>query len=530
MGDVIKLRRATPELLTTGELCTLLKISRDTLYEWREIDTAPPAFKLPNGQLRFPADELHVWLERTAGGRMKPTYQVRFWEIKTLKPDKNGKVRRRPYGVRWVTGGEEHSQWFVKKALANAFLRELNKAANRGEAFDIVTGLPESMLREANSPTMLGLAQEFLRDIWPEIAPNSRMRLVDSLAVAVQGFVDEPLDLDPRVVRRALTTVLLPPAGSGLDVQPEHDEIARWFDEHSRKVVDLAEDDGAKELGRLLVKNLNGRTAKPTTIDTRKGALVQTLSFAVDKSYIEANPLVDMNLTKFRRGIAIDPGIVVNPAQAQSLLSAVTYVRPRGKNMSWLPFFATLYYAATRPSEARSLAESNCVLPSSGWGELLLPNSLGTSNARYSDDRQIYQERSLKHRAEDDSRRVPIPPVLVRILSDHLARAGAGPDGLLFRTAKGGPLPNASYTDIWRRARPFGLPPVQVNSPLAGRPYDLRHAAVSSWIAAGVPLPEIARRAGHTVSMLTTVYAKVIYGSGDDMNKRIARFLGDDLQ
>lgn len=62
MGDVIKLRRATPELLTTGELCTLLKISRDTLYEWREIDAAPPAFKLPNGQLRFPADELHGWL------------------------------------------------------------------------------------------------------------------------------------------------------------------------------------------------------------------------------------------------------------------------------------------------------------------------------------------------------------------------------------------------------------------------------------------------------------------------------------
>lgn len=49
-------------LLTTPELCEFLGISRDTLYEWREIDTAPPAIKLPNGHLRFPIADLHVWL------------------------------------------------------------------------------------------------------------------------------------------------------------------------------------------------------------------------------------------------------------------------------------------------------------------------------------------------------------------------------------------------------------------------------------------------------------------------------------
>lgn len=49
-------------LLTTPELCEFLGISRDTLYEWREINTAPPAIKLPNGHLRFPVADLHVWL------------------------------------------------------------------------------------------------------------------------------------------------------------------------------------------------------------------------------------------------------------------------------------------------------------------------------------------------------------------------------------------------------------------------------------------------------------------------------------
>jgi len=35
-----------------------------------------------------------------------------------------------------------------------------------------------------------------------------------------------------------------------------------------------------------------------------------------------------------------------------------------------------------------------------------------------------------------------------------------------------------------------------VASPLAGRPYDLRHAAVSLWLNAGVPATEVAERAG----------------------------------
>jgi integrase len=43
-------------------------------------------------------------------------------------------------------------------------------------------------------------------------------------------------------------------------------------------------------------------------------------------------------------------------------------------------------------------------------------------------------------------------------------------------------------------------------------PYDLRHAAVSTWLAAGVPAAEVAERAGHTVDVLLKVYAKCLDG------------------
>ncbi|OLZ52290.1 helix-turn-helix transcriptional regulator [Amycolatopsis keratiniphila] len=49
-------------LLSTPELCEFLGISRDTLYEWREINTAPPAIKLPNGHLRFSLTAVREWL------------------------------------------------------------------------------------------------------------------------------------------------------------------------------------------------------------------------------------------------------------------------------------------------------------------------------------------------------------------------------------------------------------------------------------------------------------------------------------
>lgn len=59
-----------------------------------------------------------------------------------------------------------------------------------------------------------------------------------------------------------------------------------------------------------------------------------------------------------------------------------------------------------------------------------------------------------------------------------------------------------------------------------GVPYYLRHAVVSTWLAAGVPPTEVAERAGHTVDVLLKVYAKVLDGQRDTSNKKITELLG----
>jgi integrase len=61
---------------------------------------------------------------------------------------------------------------------------------------------------------------------------------------------------------------------------------------------------------------------------------------------------------------------------------------------------------------------------------------------------------------------------------------------------------------LWDRARKATLNESQYRSPLARRPYDLRHAAVSTWLNGGVPPSQVAEWAGHCVEVLLPIYAK----------------------
>jgi integrase len=115
----------------------------------------------------------------------------------------------------------------------------------------------------------------------------------------------------------------------------------------------------------------------------------------------------------------------------------------------------------------------------------------------------------------------------VAILRAHLARHGHAPDGRLFRSEGGRVLYPSSYRYVWQRARCLALTPAQVASPLARRPYDLRHAGVSLRLNAGVPATQVAEWAGHSMEVLLTIYAKCIDGRDQVWFERIDDALGD---
>ncbi len=78
---------------------------------------------------------------------------------------------------------------------------------------------------------------------------------------------------------------------------------------------------------------------------------------------------------------------------------------------------------------------------------------------------------------------------------------------------------------MWQEARLLALPPSAAASPLASRPYDLWHSALSTWRNAGVDPTEVAERAGNGVEVLLTCYAKCPDGRQGVVNRRLEDLL-----
>lgn len=87
-----------------------------------------------------------------------------------------------------------------------------------------------------------------------------------------------------------------------------------------------------------------------------------------------------------------------------------------------------------------------------------------------------------------------------------------GPAGRIFTGPRGGIFNDRAYLKVFHQARAAAFTGQEATSLLARRHYDLRHAAVSTWLNVGVPAPQVADWAGHSVDVLLRVYAKCLSG------------------
>lgn len=396
------------------------------------------------------------------------------------------------------------------------------QAARRGEAFDIESGLPVSMLKQLNAASFVEFAQCYLDMKWPNPAATTRGSTVEALATAGAAFVRDAVGRpDVRELRRVLTAHILLPTTRAGELSRAERQTVDWLLRQSRPLVDLAEPAAVREVLDGMAAKLDGTNAAATVYRRKRAVLSNLLSYAVERELLTDNPLTRVKRMAPKMIDQLDPRVVANPAQVRELLTAVTYVgrRNRDRGAHVHAFFATVYYSAARPAEVLALRETDCKLPDAGWGELALGESRPAAGKRWTDSGEVHDRRGLKHRGVKDVRIVPIPPALVDILRDHLDTYGTGPDGRLFRSPNGGGVGSSTYYRVWAQARMYALTPAQVVSPLAGRPYDLRHAAVSLWLNGGVPATEVAERAGHSVDVLLRVYAKCLDGQRNKINE-----------
>ncbi|KPI01989.1 hypothetical protein OK006_7837 [Actinobacteria bacterium OK006] len=95
------------------------------------------------------------------------------------------------------------------------------------------------------------------------------------------------------------------------------------------------------------------------------------------------------------------------------------------------------------------------------------------------------------------------------------------PDGRIFQNAAGKYVDTSAYNITWNRAREAVLTVDEHALNLAKRPYDLRHAGISFWLASGVDPAECARRAGQSIQVLFRYYAKFLAGTRERANQLI---------
>lgn len=266
--------------------------------------------------------------------------------------------------------------------------------------------------------------------------------------------------------------------------------------------------------------------------------LFNALEHAVELKLLNENPVASLKWRAPNASRAIDRRVVVNPAQAQLLLSAVEMQLPSGPRL--VAFFGLLYYSGLRPEEAIGLRCGDVILPDatsaertgqsvdSGetWSELPLRRTRPDAGGQWTDDGASRDRRGLKHRAEGETRTVPCPPALTKLLRRHLVEFGGHSAEPLFRGVQGKPLATITYRRVWDRARLAALSAEQYQSPLARRPYDLRHACLSTWLNGGVAPTQVAQWAGHSVEVLLRVYAKCLDDQQDIAKRRIETALG----
>lgn len=451
----------------------------------------------------------------------KPSFDVRIWEIRVRKL-KSGRTSAE---VRWKVAGQVFTETFRTKTLADGRRADLIRAVRDGEPFDSISGLPMSEIRLRDDVAWYVHARDYIEMKWPTSPAKTRTTLADALATATPVLVKDRRGMpDKKLLRRALY-------GWAFNVhqwteEPPEDVAAalEWVEAHSLPMSAL--DDAAVMRKALTAFSLcmDGSTAAPSTVRRKRAIFHNSLRYAVELSRLKANPLHTVQWTAPAAANEVEPACVVNPRQARTLFESVRAHSTRGQHLE--AFFGCLYYAAMRPAEAVWLRTDDCVLPKRGWGTLNLQESRPRVGKAWTDNRKSHDVRGLKWRARKATRPVPIPPPLVAMLRWHIERYGAGPDGRLFRTARGGMVQESGYGAVWKEARARALTPQQVASPLAARPYDLRHAGVSLWLNSGVDPAEVARRAGHSIAVLLKVYAKVVDGGRDAANKRITDAFG----
>jgi len=455
-------------------------------------------------------------------------------DVKTKGTSRKTKIKPRPWRLRWTVAGQGFSKSFETETAGLSFRSELQKARNDGEPFEVTTGLPVSMYREEEDrkqaaedaqkqeTSWYDFAVTYIDHMWKDASAMHRKNLAEVMMWATTAMLtDEPTSFSGPELRRALKVWAFNSNHRDLAPQDAKEHIA-WVSCHVRPLTSVSTTAAAAEVLTAMQKKLNGEPRGKHCKRRARTIFRHALEYAVELGHLDVNPAVGIKRERVKFSEAIDKRRVANPKQVRALLAKVAEDQPNG--WRYHGFFSVMYHAGLRPEEAVNLRVQDLELPSGeGWGTLHLSKAAPHAGSMWTNSGKSRDTRGLKQREPGDTRPVPCSPELTRILKGYMAheKFEPGPDGLLFTGSRSEQLADSTIRKVWARSRSEVMTAEEVASPLARRPYDLRHACVSTWLSVGVPVTTVSEWAGHSVAVLLRIYAKCLVGQDEAARRRI---------
>ena len=483
------------------------------------------------------------------------TCAVRRVTVEVTRVDQRTGERRSGEAVRWdVKGradGTEYLRRFERAGLAEAWKRRLEEGFAARLPFDLVTkqflrpaadagqlagrpgrpvGIPPPVSAPA-SPSVLDVTEAFYRS-HPDWGPRTKSMAAAALNRARRWFLVP--GAAPTVRQEAAVEDFLANAslrrGDGPLSERQAGGLA-WLRKHSVPIADVTTADVEAYLARFEVNQRSGRKVSRATIVRYSQPVRSCWAWAVsrDDLPLERNPWLAVRPPRKVKGrpgrpgggtngLAVDPDIVLGVEEALSLADRCVTAGRWGEGARC--FVLVMALCGLRPGEAAGIVWDDVELADDdGTGWLTVRRSRRRVAPDWLDPDDDPQWGPLRISDLADSRRVPVHPVLAARLRAHRDLLGVGPDGLVFhRNDKAFEL-SGFAKDVWGPARAemfplrAELPPDDPRQPKLShlRQHDLRHAACSWWLRAGVDATVCRRWSGHkSLSVFLDVYRDAV--------------------
>ncbi len=399
--------------------------------------------------------------------------------------------------VRWSVDGLARSKAFATSNEANRYRALLEVAWHRLERFDRDSGEPESWRPRADPLQVHVWCRRWIGEQWGEWQPRTRTSAMEALARFAPLAVADGAPCPPDALRRHLMRTLPPDA-----VFDETDPCEVWLARWSVTLQDLDRSRLAEIDRRLGLGDAGQPLAAASASRFRKIARA-CVRRAVELEVLGADPWPPPPKGRSRRKATrakrrVDVRRLPDPETMARALAAIPSHQPASR--MYQVMVAVMYFGGLRPSEVIMLRPSALHLPPTGWGRI--------------DVREADISFDEPGEPKTGERSIPIPEVLVAMLCSWVDSKQVGDHDLLFRTRTDRRPTPSNWARTWQRAlRQTGHKSLRV--------YDIRHAAATTWLAAGVPLGEVARRMGHSVETLVSTYVGALLGDEEVANQRI---------